>query len=367
MGENQPMTDPNLPIEKISAALNDLDGATPNDLTVYPLAGDASDRRYYRAQYTSDGAARRFVVMDILDVQNICKSEEVTLYHDDSGELPFINIHRFLDQIGAPVPRIHYFDRKSGLMLLEDMGDRLLLDEVRDASTQRRRELYTLAVQTLVQLIAGAQPKRQGSDCVAFSQRFAPDLLAWEFDHYIEYGIEQNFGVQIQPGERAFLRDQFRAISERIAALPTVFTHRDYHSRNLMFHQDRLVLIDFQDALSGPLPYDLASLLRDSYIDIGDPLRDEMIALFVEQYGAATGQPLDPVEFRNDFDLVAMQRNLKAAGRFVFIDKVKHNSAYLESIPRTLSYVAGDGRRNPDLAPVFEILVRYEPRLGGQS
>ena len=355
------------PIEALKVLLKNVEGVDVEALSCQPLAGDASDRRYFRAAYRADGRSRQVVVMDILDVENICKSEEVTLYHDDSGELPFINVHRFLLKLGAPVPEVIHFDRERGLMLLEDLGDRLLLNEANGGDEDRRRQLYRQAVDELVRMQVRADGARSGSNCVAFEQTFAPDLLAWEFDHYLEYGIEQLHDRPIEPAHRAFLTECFRTISERIAALPRAFTHRDYHSRNLMLHAGRLVMIDFQDALWGPLQYDLASLLRDSYIDVGDTLREELIARYVQRYGRATGVPVDPVCFRRDFDLVAMQRNLKAAGRFVFIDRVKNNPNYLDSIPRTLRYVAGDFLRNAELAPILDVLVRYEPRLGELS
>lgn len=353
------------PLDEIRAVIRSFEQREPDDLICTRLAGDASDRRYFRAAYSVEGLPKRLVVMDILDVQNICKSEEVTLYHDDTGELPFLNIHRFLESMGIPVPTVFVFNRETGIMLLEDLGDRLLLDEAIDGDTDTRRKLYEEAIDQLVFLQVESDKRRNGSGCMAFEQTFAVELLVWEFDHYLEYGIEALHDVTMAPVERKFLTTEFTAIAKRIAAMPRVFTHRDYHSRNLLVRSGRISLIDFQDALDGPLPYDLVSLLRDSYIDLGNELRDELFAYYVDRYAERSGRPLDPEAFRKDFDLVGMQRNLKAAGRFVFIDRVKGNPAYLESIPRTLSYVADDGKRNAELAPIFDILVRYEPRLRG--
>lgn len=351
--------------DAIVKAIKAVEKVNPSELILHNLAGDASDRRYYRADYFSFNTRRTVVVMDILDVENICKSEEVTLYHDNSGELPFINIHRFLSEQGAPVPKILHFDRNLGIMILEDLGDDLLLTRTQNAHVQNRRRLYQKAVDVLILMQVRSENKRPESRCVAFTQTFAPELLLWEFNHYLEFGIEVQLGVTIDKSDRAILHETFSHISGHIAKLPRVFTHRDYHSRNLMVKGDEIFMIDFQDALYGPLHYDLASLVRDSYIDLGDELRDELVEYYRVRYEQASGNTLDPEAFARDLGLVALQRNLKAAGRFVFIDKIKGNPSYLESIPRTLGYVARDLAVNPDLKQAAEVLCKYEKRLCG--
>ena len=353
------------PLKAIEEGIREIEGTTPEDLQCLPLAGDASDRRYFRVLYKADGESRRLVVMDVMDVQNICKSEEVTLYHDDAGDLPFLNIHRFLKSIDAPVPDVLYFNREKGIMLLSDLGDALLFHVAMDGDDTLRKKIYEQAVDALVELQVKSEQKRIGSGCVAFDQTFAAELLAWEFEHYLEYGIEALHKVTIDPADRVLLKNVFGEISRSIAALPKVFTHRDYHSRNLIQHKGRPYMIDFQDALFGPHHYDLASLLRDSYIDLGPKLRGHLIDYYLGRYEQAGGEPFDPVIFRKNFDRVAMQRNLKAAGRFVFIDQVKGNPSYLEAIPRTLGYVAEDLCRHADLAEAAKVLIRYEPRLAG--
>ena len=108
----------NAPLKEIEIAVNSIEKEKVAGFACKALAGDASDRRYFRASYKAGGKEKTVVVMDIFDVENICKSEEVTLYHDEKGELPFINIHGFLKEISAPVPNIYFFDGKNGLMLL---------------------------------------------------------------------------------------------------------------------------------------------------------------------------------------------------------------------------------------------------------
>ena len=327
------------------------------------LAGDASDRRYYRAR-TEEGLPDA-IVMELTTLDNIVRSEEVTLYHDTAGELPFLNIGRFLAGLGLPVPEIHAFDREAGLMVLADLGETLLYDAVQERGVGDAADLYRRAVDLLIALHARATESAPGAaDCVAFRQRFEVPLLVWEFDHFLEYGIESK-GIEIAAGDKETIRASFRDVAEEIAAAPAVFTHRDYHSRNLLVTGSGLGIIDFQDALLGPPTYDLASLLRDSYVQLPDALRDEL----VEQYragAAAAGVPgtEDAVAFRRLFDRTAMQRNLKAAGRFDYIDQVKHNPKFLADIPRTLAYVRNDLETYEELAGLREALARYCPALG---
>jgi aminoglycoside/choline kinase family phosphotransferase len=162
------------------------------------------------------------------------------------------------------------------------------------------------------------------------------------------------------------LRAAFQPIVSELAAQPRCLTHRDYHSRNLMLYRDRIWLLDFQDALLGPPHYDLASLLRDSYIALSDDLIDTLLDDYVRLSGQA-GRPIaDPAAFRRLFDLTSVQRNLKAAGRFVYIAKVKRNPNFLPSIPRTLGYVRANCRRYPELKPLAELLAPLVPELSSE-
>ena len=134
-------------------------------------------------------------------------------------------------------------------------------------------------------------------------------------------------------------------VTRELAAEPRVLCHRDYHSRNLMLHDGSLYIIDFQDARMGPDTYDLASLLRDSYVDIADRELDELIAYFL----ALKGREPTPREFRRRFDLMALQRNLKALGTFGYQTTTRRNPVYIQYIPRTLQLRAHDAREVPAL------------------
>ncbi len=349
--------------DKALRVLRLLERTQPYDLMLHRLAGDASDRRYYRVSYGVFGEKRSAILMELASPATRIKSEEVTLYHDESGELPFINIHRFLDQIGAPVPRILMADLEAGVLLLEDLGDTLLADVVAQGDRELIARLYKRAIDQLVYLQAKGT-ERLTDRCLAAHQRFSPELFLWEFRHFIEYGIEARHG-QMPAEPRRVLDESCARWAARLAALPQVFVHRDYHSRNLMVQAERLVMIDFQDALLGPATYDLASLLRDSYVDLGWELVDELFDHYLAAWAKRTGQELDRARFAADLWATAMQRNLKAAGRFVYIERVKGKPGYEKDIPRTIGYLRGYRERAPELAELIDQLRPWVPELEG--
>jgi N-acetylmuramate 1-kinase len=314
------------------------------------LPGGASIRRYHRI--TLDGGKLATVmVMELGD--NPLKSEEAAK-GGASTELPFINVQRYLAKAGASVPAIYRYDVERGLLYLEDLGDITFESRVLDAEDDVRGRYYRQAIDQLaaLQRYAGAHPD---PECVAFSRGFDFDLLKWELDHFREYGLEaQNLAPSASEGEE--LERIFRGIAEELAAEPRGFVHRDYQSRNLMVQDvdgtPHLRIIDFQDALLGTRAYDLVGLLRDSYVALAPALLDELVGYFTER------SSLDGARFERLFDLQVVQRKLKDAGRFVFIDRVKKNPSFLVHIPNSLTYVARSLSRLPELATLREILSR---------
>jgi aminoglycoside/choline kinase family phosphotransferase len=148
-------------------------------------------------------------------------------------------------------------------------------------------------------------------------------------------------------------------VVEELASEPRVLCHRDYHSRNLMLSQGQLYLIDFQDARMGPDTYDLASLLRDAYIDLNEIAVNELIAYFLALKGSATPE----TDFRARFDLMALQRNLKAMGTFGYQTTARQNPVYIQYMPRTLRYVRDTLLKYPRFARLHELLAPYIDEL----
>ncbi len=329
--------------------------------TLAPLAGDASNRRYFRVLLDA-GTFPALVLMQLAEPEAFKQSEEaVSGGAAPPTELPFVNVHRHLIKAQVPVPQLYHYDQGAGLLYLEDLGDVTLAQACENGVGAQAPGFYRYAVDVLVNLHLKATFPPDPA-CVAFGRAFDVPLLMWEFDHFIEYGIEKRNGRLIPEVDRQAIRNDMQKVAELLAGQPRVFTHRDYHSRNLMVREGRLRVIDFQDALMGPATYDLASLLRDSYVALDEELIAELVIRYLEGRAKA-GAPLDRLTFMRLFDLTSIQRNLKAAGRFVYIDQVKGNPKFLADIPRTLGYVKRNLAKYPETASLRKKLALYVPEL----
>jgi N-acetylmuramate 1-kinase len=327
-----------------------------------PLAGDASNRRYFRIEL-SDATPRSVILMQLAEPEAFKQSEEaVSGATHQIDELPFLNIHAHLAKAGVPVPILYYYDQAAGLLYLEDFGDVTLSEACINAGRAEFEARYTRAIDVLVRMQSkGTSPA--DPNCWAFHRSFDVPLLMWEFDHFLEYGIAARQGKPMKSEDEAAFREEFRKISELLAGQPRVFVHRDYHSRNLMVYGNRLGVIDFQDALMGPATYDLASLLRDAYIALEESLIDQLIEYYLDQLQEGRQLWTNREAFRRLFDFTSIQRNLKAAGRFVYIDRVKGNPKFLADIPRILGYVKRNLYKYPELFTLRKLMSAHVPEL----
>ncbi|MBX3318911.1 MAG: phosphotransferase [Nitrospira sp.] len=326
------------------------------------LPGDASNRRYYRASMTG-GSPHSVIVMQLAEPEAFKQSEEAVsgAVHQIS-ELPFTNIMAHLAKANVPVPTLYHYDRSAGLLYLEDFGDVTLAEAVSRADAPNVESRYKQAINVLVHIQFDATtPEDRG--CLAFHRSFDVPLLMWEFDHFLEYGVESRHGKPLPEGDATTIRSEFERIAQVLASQPRVFTHRDYHSRNLMVDGLRLGVIDFQDALMGPATYDLASLLRDAYIQLDETLIDDLVTYYLDQLEERRFVWANRAAFRRLFDLTSIQRNLKAAGRFVYIDRVKGNPKFLSDIPRVLGYVKRNLKKYPELETLRKHITPYVPEL----
>ncbi|HXH86812.1 MAG TPA: phosphotransferase [Nitrospira sp.] len=246
------------------------------------LAGDASNRRYFRIEL-NETDVRSVILMQLAEPEAFKQSEEaVSGAAHQITDLPYVNIQAHLRKAGISVPSLYCYDQAAGLLYLEDFGDLTLSEACHDATVTDIESRYKQAIGMLVQMqLKASQPF--DPDCLAFRRSFDVPLLMWEFDHFLEYGIVARQGKPMCSDDWAAIRQEFEKISKLLAEQPQVFVHRDYHSRNLMVDGNRLGVIDFQDALMGPATYDLASLLRDAYIALDEPLIDRLIDYYLEQ------------------------------------------------------------------------------------
>ncbi|MBI4401240.1 MAG: phosphotransferase [Nitrospirae bacterium] len=326
-----------------------------------PLPGDASNRRYFRLEL-SGGPPRSVILMQLAEPEAFKQSEEAVSGMVKITELPFLNVQRHLAKAGVAVPALYFYDQPAGLLYLEDFGNVLLVQACPEGKARDMAKLYHRAIETLVRIHTKATVPPDPA-CLAFNRAFDVPLLMWEFDHFLEYGVVARNGKPMKPEDEQAVRAEFQKIAELMAAQPRLFTHRDYHSRNLMVDGNRLGVLDFQDALMGPAAYDLASLLRDAYLALDESLIDELIAAYLDRMAEHGTVWADRAAFRRLFDLTSIQRNLKAAGRFVYIDRVKKNPKFLADIPRTLGYVRRNLAKYPELATLRKHLAPYVPEL----
>lgn len=327
-----------------------------------PLAGDASNRRYYRAT-VAGGPPHSVILMQLAEPEGFKQSEEaVSGPTHQINELPFLNVMSHLAKAGVAVPTLYYYDQTAGLLYLEDFGDLTLAEVVSHAPQADVESRYKQAIHVLVQMQVEATTPAD-PECLAFHRSFDPALLMWEFDHFLEYGVVARRGKPMCADDWTAVRREFETVANLLASQPRVFTHRDYHSRNLMVDGVRLGVIDFQDALMGPATYDLASLLRDAYIRLDEPLVEDLVEYYLDQLAERRFVWTNRTAFRRLFDLTSIQRNLKAAGRFVYIDRVKGNPKFLADVPRVLGYVKRNLERYPELETLRKHLIPYVPEL----
>lgn len=321
----------------IGAKIRDAFGAATTMDSLAPLAGDASSRRYYRAGLRGDNTPRSIIVMELPDGSGLpLSSEELAIFKDGPRELPFLNVHRFLAGIGVRVPAIYAHWAKEGILLLEDLGDTALWDRVQGLAGDEVVAWYQKAIDELLNMQIRGTRERDDS-CLAFQQRFDAKLYTWEFEHFIEWGLEKRPGATIKRGVIDALRKSFAAIAAILERQNACLNHRDYHSWNLMVFDEAVRVIDFQDALLAPAQYDLASLLNDRVTDriVRPELEERLVRYYINRRRDLDGRAITADEFFEIYRLSAIQRDLKVVGRFFYLDLVKGKPGYKKFIPPT--------------------------------
>ena len=325
---------------------------------VAPLAGDASSRRYFRLRLGGSAAPTAVLMVQSGSGLSI-SSDELSTVEAPPAEMPFLNVQRYLASSGIAVPAVYGANSEYGLVLLEDVGDTTLWDAASAATDAAA--LYRAAIDELVALQrAGAE--RPDARCIAFGQRFDARLFLWEFDHFLEYGLT---GRALVEDDRARLRRRFEELAHQLADETLVLTHRDYHSWNLFVHQGAIRVIDFQDALLAPVPYDLATLLNDRATPtiVTPALEHSLLAHFCARRADACGDTLDAGNFTVRYFLFVLQKSLKIVGRFHYLEEVKGKPGYLSMLPHTFATLRRCFANLPMFEDVRVLLARAFPEL----
>jgi aminoglycoside/choline kinase family phosphotransferase len=278
------------------------------------------------------------------------------------GELPFIQVGRYLATGGLPVPALyHDASAEEGVLLLEDVGDCTLW-----AAAQRRPDdavrLFGGAVDLLVRLQAlGAT--RPDPACCAFGRRFDTSLAAAELEHFVEHGIETRHGLRLEPPARQAILDALAPLLAPFADGPVVLSHRDYMAWNIHVRPDGLCLIDFQDALLAPDAFDLAQLLTDR--TTSTLLSAEDVDALVKRFSqgrAAAGLATAP-GFRERMDRCVLQHALKVIGRFYFLERVRGKPGYLAYLPAVYAVARRAFGALPEVADAAALIAPWVPEV----
>jgi N-acetylmuramate 1-kinase len=294
-----------------------------------PASTDASFRRYFRVQGTTS-----LIVMDAPPPQENCQS--------------FVQIAGYFESMGLNGPRILESDLDLGYLLLSDLGSAQYLSEI-ETQAHLAEPLYKDALDALILLQA------RGSE---FQNRLPPyseKLLRFELSLFRDWLCAQHLGLRFSDRDQRSWQSCCDALVECALAQTSVFVHRDFHSRNLMVTDSHNPgILDFQDAVEGPLTYDLVSLLKDCYIKWPAESTEKRVSYFYERSLLASRQTL--VDFIHDLDLMGVQRHLKASGIFARLLHRDGKTGYLKDVPRTLSYIVDIASHYPELGFLGKVL-----------
>ena len=309
------------------------------DFTLSPASADASFRRYFRVVPRDEETS--FVAMDAPPDKEDCA--------------PFIHVAESMRSAGLHVPDVHAADLDNGFLLLEDLGSVSYLDALSDDAAD---VLYSDAIAALVNL----QEKTPISSLPPYDEA----LLVREMQLFPDWLLGNYLGIRIEEAEQRELGAVFEKLASAALAQPVVAVHRDYHSRNLMQVAERNPgIIDFQDAVAGPVSYDIVSLLRDCYVAWPLSRVEGWAADYHERaHRAGVLKDISLASFLSWFDLMGAQRHLKAAGIFARLYRRDGKPGYLGDIPRTLNYIVDVAARRPELAGLADLIVtRILPAL----
>ena len=276
--------------------------------------------------------------------------------------LPFVRIAGYLEAMRLNAPRIIAADLERGFLLLSDLGATQYLEHLL-ANAADADQLYDDAIAAL---------NAMQSRGVAYQSMLSPydyDLLDFELSLFHDCLCGAHLGIEFSSDEEIRWRDTCSLLVRNALDQPQVFVHRDYHSRNLMFMpENNPGILDFQDAVEGAVTYDLVSLLKDCYIRWPAERVLEWVGSFYENLDPGVRAQMSIEQFIRHFELMGVQRHLKAAGIFARLNHRDGKPEYLADIPRTLSYIVELGPRYEELGFLVDVITdRCLPMLGGDT
>ncbi|HPI41644.1 MAG TPA: phosphotransferase [Pseudobdellovibrionaceae bacterium] len=313
------------------------------EFKVFPLAGDASSRKYFRIVVDNDS----FVLM------------EWEPFH--IKDYPFLSVQDHFKNAGVHVPEVVHLSEVLGLVLLEDLGDLTLERKFWESQNQQGSlDFYKMAMDELILIHHKASDIK--SDCTAFKVKFDTDKFMWEMNYGFDNLFLKLLNIQNSDSVTQEIKNIFLEICTRLDQEPKYISHRDYHSRNLMIKQGQMRVIDFQDARMGPVQYDLVSLLKDSYVDLNDEMSSVLMKYYLEKSKNDFGY--SPVSnstslshFEEIFELQSIQRCFKACGSFSSFYNQREDRRYLKYIAPTLRKVLKSLNQFPEYKSFSNLIL----------
>ena len=297
-----------------------------------PASADASFRRYFRLQK----GAESFIAMDAPPSQEDC--------------LPFVRIAGFLESMQLSAPRIIEADIEKGFLLLSDLGNEQYLEKL-VAEPHLADSLYNEAIDAMLVM------QRRGEAYQSTLPHYSEKMLRFELSLFHDWLCGTHLQLQLSDEDERNWQVCCNMLVETAQRQPQVFVHRDYHSRNLMvLDEDNPGILDFQDAVEGPFTYDLVSLLKDCYVRWpADQVRHWALGYY-QRLSDNTRAQIDEKQFLRYFELMGVQRQLKAAGIFCRLNRRDGKPGYLNDVPRTLEYIVELGPRHADLSFLVRLI-----------
>ena len=313
---------------------------SPFNLT--PASADASFRRYFRATFPD----RSLVVMDAPPQHENCR--------------PFLHIAKLFENAGVHVPHVYAQDLEQGFLLLSDLGNTTYLQALCGGGASTARELYGAATDALIKI----QLASRENELPPYDET----LLMREMRLFPDWYIAKHLQTTLDEKQNTMLEAIFQRIIKNNLAQPRVYVHRDYHSRNLMATTPNPGILDFQDAVYGPITYDLASLFKDAYIRWEEAeVLDWLIRYWEKARRAGLPVHNDFSEFFRDYEWMGVQRHIKVLGIFARLYHRDGKENYLKDMPLVMEYLRRACERYVDLKPLLnllDILEQKKPEVG---
>ena len=308
-------------------------------LDIAPASADASFRRYFRV--TAKG--RDYIVMDAPPAHEDCR--------------PFVAVARLFGDAGVHVPQVLAQDLEQGFLLLTDLGNVTYLSALDQAALNQdvARELYLASNDALIRIQQASRP--------GVLAEYDRALLTRELMLFPEWYVAKHLGVTMKDDQKAILDTVFERLLANNLAQPRVYVHRDWHSRNLMVSDPNPGILDFQDAVYGPITYDLASIYRDAYVQWDEEMQLDWVIRYWEKARAAH-LPVreDFGEFWRDFEWMGAQRQIKVLGIFARLYHRDGKDGYLKDMPRVMHYLRKACERYDELKPLLFLLDALQDR-----